>query len=162
MNTIHQPFISPLLKPGENTVYLHTFSKEEQVAGLVEIELKKPDDFLIVKETLTRMGIGVDRNKTLYQSCHILQKRGKYYIVSYRECFGLDGREISMTKDDYLRRNLIIKILHDWKIIVVKDSKIFESVNALTTDVKMNLITIITHQQKKEWTTVPKYKIGKK
>lgn len=127
------------------------------VSTLVEIRLKKDDDFLKVRETLTRIGIASPKDKRLYQSCHILHKRGKYYITHFKELFALDGKSTNFSEEDRGRRNTIAKLLSDWELIeIVDESKIQEPT------VRMNQIKIIAHREKDEWELVAKYNIGKR
>lgn len=127
------------------------------VDSLVEVTLSDQDDFLKVKETLTRIGIASPKTKKLYQSCHILHKRGKYYIVHFKELFALDGKASNFSEEDMGRRNTITKLLSDWSLInVVNPTQIIEPV------VHMNQIKIISHRDKDEWELVTKYNIGKK
>lgn len=122
---------------------------------LIEVELVSPDDFLKVKETLTRIGIASPRDKKLYQSCHILHKRGKYYIVHFKELFALDGKPTNFNEQDQGRRNTITKLLNDWNLItLVNKDKIKEPAAPL------NQIKIISHKDKENWTLVAKYNIG--
>ena len=93
------------------------------VDSFIEVTLKQNDDFLKVKETLTRIGIASEKNKTLYQSCHILHKKGKYYIVHFKELFALDGRPSSITDDDLARRNTIVNLLSDWGLVSLVDAE---------------------------------------
>jgi hypothetical protein len=123
----------------------------------VEINLRAEDDFLKVKETLTRIGVASEKNKTLYQSCHILHKRGKYYIVHFKELFALDGKPSSFDEEDKARRNTIANLLADWGLIDLLDkSKTAEPI------ISMKFIKIIPFREKNEWELVSKYKIGKK
>jgi|TARA_B110000858_G_scaffold198528_1_gene266281 hypothetical protein len=127
------------------------------VDTLVEVILKNEDDFLKVRETLTRIGIASPKEKRLYQSCHILHKRGKYYITHFKELFALDGKATNFSDDDKGRRNTIIQLLADWGLIeVVNPSDILEPV------AKLNHIKIIAHKEKQEWDLITKYNIGKK
>jgi hypothetical protein len=125
-------------------------------AQLLEVYLKSPDDFLIVKETLTRIGIASARTKTLYQTCHILHKRGKYYILHFKELFALDGKPASFDEKDLQRRNTIAHLLHEWKLVTIVDPELFED------RLSLSHITIIPHNQKRDWTLEPKYTIGTK
>jgi hypothetical protein len=127
------------------------------VEELVEITLAKPDDFLKVKETLTRIGISSKTEKKLYQSCHILHKRGKYYIVHFKELFALDGLPSTLTEADIARRNTIVTLLDEWGLVKNVDP-------AKTANVAAGLgqIKIIPHKEKGDWELVPKYHIGKK
>ena len=123
----------------------------------VEVTLRSEDDFLKVKETLTRIGVASEKNKTLYQSCHILHKRGKYYIVHFKELFALDGKPSSFDEEDKARRNTIANLLADWELLDLVD----ESKSSDPT-LSMKFIKIIPFKEKNEWELVSKYKIGKK
>lgn len=128
------------------------------IADLVEVTLNEKDDFLKVRETLTRIGVASKKDKTLYQSCHILHKQGKYYIVHFKELFALDGKETDLTENDLSRRNAIAKLLSDWGLIgVVNKVQIEEPPPIFISQIK-----IISHKEKNEWQLVPKYQIGKK
>jgi hypothetical protein len=127
------------------------------VEELVEITLSKPDDFLKVKETLTRIGISSKTEKKLYQSCHILHKRGKYYIVHFKELFALDGLPSTLTEADIARRNTIVTLLDEWGLVKVVDPTKTANVTAGLAQIK-----IIPHKEKGDWELVPKYHIGKK
>ncbi|HBK9476342.1 TPA: translational repressor RegA [Escherichia coli] len=121
---------------------------------MIEITLKKPEDFLKVKETLTRMGIANNKDKVLYQSCHILQKKGLYYIVHFKEMLRMDGRQGEMTEEDEVRRDSIAWLLEDWGLIeIVPGQRTF--MKDLT-----NNFRVISFKQKHEWKLVPKYTIG--
>lgn len=121
---------------------------------MIEITLKKPEDFLKVKETLTRMGIANNKDKVLYQSCHILQKKGLYYIVHFKEMLRMDGRQVEMTEEDEVRRDSIVWLLEDWGLIeIVPGQRTF--MKDLT-----NNFRVISFKQKHEWKLVPKYTIG--
>ncbi|UTQ79368.1 translational repressor protein [Escherichia phage N2] len=121
---------------------------------MIEITLKKPEDFLKVKETLTRMGIANNKDKVLYQSCHILQKKGLYYIVHFKEMLRMDGRQVEMTEEDEVRRGSIAWLLEDWGLIeIVPGQRTF--MKDLT-----NNFRVISFKQKHEWKLVPKYTIG--
>jgi len=127
------------------------------VEELVEITLAKPDDFLKVKETLTRIGISSKTEKKLYQSCHILHKRGKYYIVHFKELFALDGLPSTLTEADIARRNTIVTLLDEWGLVKNVDPTKTANVTA-----GLGQIKIIPHKEKGDWELVPKYHIGKK
>jgi hypothetical protein len=130
---------------------------EDIFEGLgVEIKLKNEEDFLKVKETLTRIGVSSKAEKKLYQSCHILHKRGRYAIMHFKEMFVLDGLDSDMSTDDLGRRNTIVKLLVEWGLMDAVDPKKYE-------DPQLSLarLKIIPHKEKKEWTLVPKYHIGK-
>lgn len=119
----------------------------------LEIELPQPDDFLKIRETLTRIGIANNQTKTLIQSCHILQKRGRYYVVHFKELLALDGRCVEFTNEDIERRNNIARLLADWKLCVIKTPDAHE----FTED---NRFRVISHKDAKDWKLVHKYKIG--
>jgi len=127
------------------------------VEKLVEVKLNSDDDFLKVRETLTRIGVASRKNKTLFQSCHILHKQGKYYIVHFKELFALDGKPTDISSEDTGRRNVIANLLEDWGLVKVVDKN-------RTSDpiVSMTRIKIIPYSQKNEWELVAKYNIGKK
>jgi hypothetical protein len=127
--------------------------------SLVEVELKEEDDFLKVKETLTRIGISSKKDKTLYQSCHILHKRGKYYIVHFKELFALDGKNTDYFEQDgdKSRRNTIAKLLSDWGLVKLVNADIVTDPVA-----SMNQIKVISFREKNDWHLVAKYDIGKK
>tara|TARA_R100000234_G_scaffold106658_1_gene77347 strand:+ start:49 stop:474 length:426 start_codon:yes stop_codon:yes gene_type:complete len=123
---------------------------------MVEVSLKEPDDFLKVRETLTRIGVASRKEKKLYQSCHILHKKGQYYIVHFKELFALDGKKANLSENDLQRRNRIIKLLSDWGLVnVVKETEI---VNAAP----LSQIKVIAYKEKSEWSLESKYNIGKK
>lgn len=123
---------------------------------LIEVKLQEPDDFLKVKETLSRIGIASKKDKTLYQSCHILHKQSKYYIVHFKELFLLDGKKSDFTEEDKARRNTIANLLHEWELLDLVDEKKSESPTSPLSQIK-----IITHKEKGEWTLVAKYTLGK-
>lgn len=127
------------------------------IDSLIEVELVSPDDFLKVRETLTRIGIASPRDKKLYQSCHILHKRGKYYIVHFKELFALDGKPTNFNEQDEARRNTITKLLADWNLIKVTVPESIEDPIA-----PINQIKIIAHKDKHDWSLVAKYNIGNK
>lgn len=126
------------------------------VDSFIEVTLKQSDDFLKVKETLTRIGIASEKNRTLYQSCHILHKKGLYYIVHFKELFALDGKPSSITDDDLARRNTIANLLSDWGLVNIVDSTKTKDIVA-----PMRLIKIIPYKQKNEWQLITKYNIGR-
>lgn len=126
------------------------------VDNLVEVKLKKEDDFLKIKETLTRVGVASERTKTLYQSCHILHKRGRYYITHFKEMFALDGKPTSLDSEDVQRRNTIVQLLSDWGLLDVVDP------NQIQDRAPMRLVKVIPHKEKDQWQLVAKYRIGKK
>jgi len=121
----------------------------------VEIELKSPEDFLKIRETLTRIGVSSRKEKKLYQSCHILHKRGKYAILHFKEFFILYGLESDISESDIARRNKICKLLEEWGLVTILD----DDIEPLAS---MAQIKIIPHKQKEEWELVPKYHIGRR
>lgn len=123
---------------------------------MVEVILKEPDDFLKVRETLTRIGVASRKEKKLYQSCHILHKQGKYYIVNFKELFALDGKYANITVNDIQRRNRIVRLLSDWDLIAVVDESQILDISPL------NQIKVIAFKEKGEWILEQKYNIGKK
>lgn len=130
---------------------------EFNLDNLVWVTLSKPDDFLIVKETLTRMGIASKSEKKLTQSCHILHKRGRYAIVHFKELFLLDGKQADFTEEDRARRNTIANLLEDWDLIKIEEpEKTEEPV------LPMSMVKVIPAKEKKDWELCSKYSIGKK
>ena len=129
-----------------------SWSPEQMVEGT----LRQPDDFLKVRETLTRIGVASRKEKKLFQSCHILHKKGKYYIVHFKELFALDGKHSNLTTNDVQRRNRITKLLSDWGLVVMVDESSVEDIAPL------NQIKVISFRDKKEWILESKYNIGKK
>ena len=127
-----------------------------QPRDMVEVTLREPDDFLKVRETLTRIGVASRKEKKLYQSCHILHKQGRYYIVHFKELFALDGKRSNLTLNDVQRRNRITQLLVDWELIAVVKPEVIEDVSPL------NQIKVIAYKEKSEWTLEAKYNIGKK
>jgi len=122
---------------------------------LVEITLHSPDDFLKIKETLTRIGISSKKTKTLYQSCHIFHKRGRYAIAHFKEMFAIDGKESTIDETDIARRNTIIRLLSDWGLLVIVDErKIAEPV------LPLSQLKILKYGEKGDWTLSPKFTIG--
>lgn len=126
------------------------------LSDLIEVKLNEPDDFLKVRETLSRIGVASRKEKVLYQSCHILHKQGKYYIVHFKELFLLDGKKSDFSDDDKARRNTIANLLHEWELLDLADEKKSEDPTAPLSQIK-----IISHKEKSEWTLVTKYTIGK-
>ena len=123
---------------------------------MVEINLREPDDFLKVRETLTRIGVASRKEKKLYQSCHILHKQGKYYIVHFKELFALDGKYANITVNDVQRRNRIVKLLVDWGLVeLLEEEKIFDIA-------PLNQIKVLAYGEKGDWILETKYNIGKK
>ena len=127
------------------------------VEELVEVTLVEKDDFLKVKETLTRIGVSSKKEKTLYQSCHILHKQGKYYIVHFKELFALDGKPTDISENDISRRNTIVNLLEDWELLKIVDKKRTEEPT-----VSLSQIKILPYKEKDDWNLVPKYNIGSK
>ena len=125
-------------------------------SDMVEVTLGEPDDFLKVRETLTRIGVASRKEKKIYQSCHILHKQGKYYIVHFKELFALDGKHTNITENDVQRRNRISQLLADWGLVSVVD---FDSLGELA---PLNQIKVISFKDKANWTLESKYNIGKK
>ena len=123
---------------------------------MVEVTLNEPDDFLKVRETLTRIGVASRKEKKLYQSCHILYKQGKYYIVHFKELFALDGKHANLTANDVQRRNRIARLLADWGLISVVKAEAVEMVAPL------NQIKVLSFKDKGDWILEQKYNIGKK
>ena len=123
---------------------------------MVEVLLSEPDDFLKVRETLTRIGVASRKEKKLYQSCHILHKQGKYYIVHFKELFALDGKKANLSINDVQRRNRIIQLLSDWGLITIKNSELAIDIAPL------NQIKVISYKDKTNWILETKYNIGKK
>jgi hypothetical protein len=123
----------------------------------VEVSLNEQDDFLKVRETLTRIGVSSRKEKVLYQSCHILHKQGKYYIVHFKELFALDGKPSNLSENDIQRRNAIANLLEEWGLITVLNPKIMENNIA-----PLHQIKIISFKEKDEWQLITKYNIGKK
>lgn len=122
----------------------------------VHVELAHPDDFLKIKETLTRIGVANQRDKKLYQSCHILHKKGEYYITHFKELFMLDGKPTDISEEDILRRNLVASLLSDWGLLKIRDS------GSIVERSKPNAVKIVAYKEKNEWTLVQKYTIGNK
>jgi hypothetical protein len=127
------------------------------VENLIEVTLAEKDDFLKVRETLTRIGVAAKKENVLYQSCHILHKQGKYYIVHFKELFALDGKPSSMIENDVARRNTIINLLAEWGLIKIVSPEKIQELKAPLSQIK-----IISHKEKNDWQLVAKYNIGKK
>ena len=121
----------------------------------IEISLKKPEDFLKIRETLTRIGVSSRKERKLYQSCHILHKKGKYAILHFKEFFILDGLESNISENDISRRNKICKLLEEWGLVEILDDDVEPIAD-------MSQIKIIPHKEKSEWDLVPKYHIGRR
>jgi hypothetical protein len=128
------------------------------IKDLVEVTLNEQDDFLKVRETLTRIGVASKKDRTLFQSCHILHKRGQYYIVHFKELFALDGKPTDITENDLARRNAIINLLQDWGLVTVVRPQQTE----VPTPIFLSQVKILSHKEKDDWELVPKYNIGKK
>jgi hypothetical protein len=124
---------------------------------LIEVNLKEPDDFLKVRETLSRIGVASRKEKTLYQSCHILHKQGRYFILHFKELFLLDGKTSDFSDEDIGRRNTIVNLLSEWDLVdLVNPKKSSEPLAPLS------LIKIISHKEKGDWKLIAKYTVGKK
>ena len=123
---------------------------------MVEVLLNEPDDFLKVRETLTRIGVASRKEKKIYQSCHILHKQGKYYIVHFKELFALDGKHANLTVNDVQRRNRIVQLLADWGLIEIVDATKVQDIAPL------NQIKVLAHKEKDDWILEAKYNIGSK
>ena len=123
---------------------------------MLEVVLREPDDFLKVRETLSRIGVASRKERKLYQSCHILHKQGKYYIVHFKELFALDGKTANLTQNDVQRRNRITQLLSDWGLIsIVKTDEVLDIA-------PLNQIKVLSYKEKGEWELESKYNIGKK
>tara|TARA_B100001996_G_scaffold152913_1_gene116365 strand:+ start:289 stop:720 length:432 start_codon:yes stop_codon:yes gene_type:complete len=123
---------------------------------MIEVSLSEPDDFLKVRETLTRIGVASRKEKKIYQSCHILHKQGKYYIVHFKELFALDGKKANLSVNDVQRRNRIVQLLSDWGLVTLLDA---DSVSDIA---PLNQIKVISYKEKGDWILETKYNIGKK
>jgi len=131
--------------------------RQELIDTMVEVGLQEQEDFLKVRETLTRIGVASRKDKTLYQSCHILHKQGKYYIVHFKELFALDGKPTNFSDEDQGRRNTITNLLAEWGLVsIIKPDSATDPITPLSQ------IKIISHKEKDEWTLVAKYNIGRK
>ena len=127
-------------------------------SDMVDVTLNEPDDFLKVRETLTRIGVASRKEKKIYQSCHILHKQGKYYIVHFKELFALDGKNTNLSLNDIQRRNRIVQLLLDWGLVTTNSiSK--DKIAALA---PLNQIKVLSFKEKNEWTLESKYNIGRK
>jgi hypothetical protein len=124
---------------------------------LIEVELREPDDFLKVRETLSRIGVASKKDRTLYQSAHILHKQGRYFIIHFKQLFLLDGKKSDFSDEDRARLNTIANLLAEWKLIGLVDSK--KSADPVA---PLSQIKIISHKEKNDWILVTKYNIGKK
>ena len=124
--------------------------------SMIEVGLSEPDDFLKVRETLTRIGVASRKEKKLYQSCHILHKQGKYYIVHFKELFALDGKKANLSLNDVQRRNRIVQLLGDWGLVSISSKESIADVAPLSQ------IKVLAYRDKGDWTLESKYNIGKK
>ena len=124
--------------------------------SMIEVGLREPDDFLKVRETLTRIGVASRKEKKLYQSCHILHKQGKYYIVHFKELFALDGKKANLSLNDVQRRNRIVQLLGDWGLVSINSKESIADVAPLSQ------IKVLAYREKGDWTLESKYNIGKK
>ncbi len=127
---------------------------ENLIDEMVEVSFENDDDFLKIRETLTRIGVTSRREQKLFQSCHILYKRGKYYIVHFKELFLLDGKDSDISDIDIGRRNRIVSLLRDWELLEVLTPDLIEN------KIPMNQVKVITFSEKDDWELVPKYNIG--
>ena len=127
------------------------------IDSLIEVTLTSEEDFLKIKETLTRIGVASRKDKKLFQSCHILHKQGKYYIVHFKELFALDGKPSNFSEDDVARRNTIVNLLAEWGLI-----KLVNAQKSSTPVAPFSQVKVITHKEKDEWELVAKYNIGRK
>lgn len=127
------------------------------VESLLEVKIGEEEDFLKIKETLTRIGVASRKDKKLYQSCHILHKQGKYYIVHFKELFALDGKPTDFSTEDKGRRNTIAGLLEEWGLIEIVDPDRFSDPKT-----PMNQVKILPHKEKEEWELIAKYNIGRK
>jgi len=121
---------------------------------MFEVTLREPDDFLKVRETLSRIGVASRKEKKLYQSCHILHKQGKYYIVHFKELFALDGKKTNLSENDIARRNTVVNLLNDWGLVHVE--------NAAEPSAPLSQIKVISFREKNDWMLEAKYNIGKR
>lgn len=128
-----------------------------KLESLVEVKLKTDEDFLKVKETLTRIGVASKKEKKLFQSCHILHKQGKYYIVHFKELFALDGKPSDFSEDDVARRNTIANLMAEWGLVVLVDAQ-----KSKTPVMPMAHIKVIPYKEKDQWDLITKYTIGRK
>ena len=137
-----------------------TSTKEPEVSWsqdqMVEVLLNEPDDFLKVRETLTRIGVASRKEKKIYQSCHILHKQGRYFLVHFKELFALDGKHANLTQNDVQRRNRIVQLLSDWGLVTVLNA------DKITDIAPLNQIKVLAYKEKNEWILETKYNIGKK
>ena len=127
-----------------------------QPESMLEVQLKEPDDFLKVRETLTRIGVASRKDKKLFQSCHILHKQGRYFIVHFKELFALDGKQANFSENDAERRNTIAQLLSDWGLIAILNKTVAEK------KAPLSQIKVLSFKEKGEWDLQAKYNIGKK
>ena len=127
-------------------------------SDMIEVVLKEPDDFLKVRETLTRIGVASRKEKKIYQSCHILHKQGRYFIVHFKELFALDGKKTNLSINDVQRRNRIVQLLVDWGLVTISA----ESQEKIADLAPLNQIKVLSFKEKGEWTLESKYNIGRK
>ena len=127
-----------------------------QPESMLEVQLKEPDDFLKVRETLTRIGVASRKDKELFQSCHILHKQGRYFIVHFKELFALDGKQANFSDNDAERRNTIAQLLSDWGLIAILNKTVAEK------KAPLSQIKVLSFKEKNEWDLQAKYNIGKK
>ena len=127
-------------------------------SDMVEVVLNEPDDFLKVRETLTRIGVASRKERKIYQSCHILHKQGKYYIVHFKELFALDGKKANISLNDIQRRNRIVQLLVDWGLVSISS----QSQEKIADLAPLNQIKVLSFKEKGEWTLESKYNIGRK
>jgi len=127
-------------------------------SDMIEVVLKEPDDFLKVRETLTRIGVASRKERKIYQSCHILHKQGKYYIVHFKELFALDGKNTNFSLNDVQRRNRIVQLLVDWGLVTINSI----SKDKIADLAPLNQIKVLSFKEKNEWTLESKYNIGRK
>jgi len=130
---------------------------EEMIENMIEVKLNNEDDFLKIRETLTRIGVASKKNKTIYQSCHILHKQGRYYIVHFKELFALDGKPSNFADEDMGRRNTIANLLAEWGLVTLNDADRSSSPVAPLSQIK-----VLPYKEKDDWELVAKYNLGKK
>lgn len=135
-------------------VFLGEMNREQILQQMIEVRLTRPDSFLIIKETLTRMGIPSTNGNKLFQSCHIFHKKGKFYIVHFKEMLAMDGLNVTMSNEDVARRNAITVQLQEWRLLTIVDG---DKISHGEID-----LFILPHEDKKNWLLVPKYSMGKK
>ena len=135
---------------------MNEFDNSWNPDSMLEVQLKEPDDFLKVRETLTRIGVASRKDKKLFQSCHILHKQGRYFIVHFKELFALDGKEANLSDNDIERRNTIAQLLVDWGLIAIVNATIAEN------KAPLSQIKVLAFKEKNEWDLQAKYNIGKK